>query len=78
MTHIMYYIIMTSCISSGKWIVPVITGTRPPPTVYYTMNTLPDNGGVIFGGTTINETGVHCVDDLFIFTYSHNINTIVS
>ena len=56
MTHIMYYIIMTSCISSGKWIVPVITGTRPPPTVYYTMNTLPDNGGVIFGGTTINET----------------------
>ena len=69
---------MTSCISSGKWIVPVITGTHPPLTVYYTMNTLPGNEGVIFGGTTINETDVHCEDDLFIFTYSHNINAIVS
>ena len=76
MTQIMYYIIMISCISSGQWIVPVITGTRPPPCSGFTMHTLLNNQCVMFGGETIDETCEHVVDDLYIFSCTHN--TIVS
>ena len=76
MTHIMYYIIMISCISSGQWKVPIITGNRPPPLAYFTINTLPGNRSVMFGGRTIDETGLHRVNDLFLLLFSQN--TIVS
>ena len=62
--------------SLGKWKIPVITGTRPPACSDFTINTLPGNRGVIFGGYTIDETGENLVDDLFMFTCS--LNTIVS
>ena len=55
--------------------VPVITGTRPPPCAFFTLHTLPDNRSVMFGGVTIDETGGHLVD-VFLLTYSQD--TIVS
>ena len=62
--------------SSGQWIVPVITGIRPPPCAGFIVHTLHNNKGVMFGGTTIDETGIHSVDDLYTFSCTHN--TIVS
>ena len=71
------YIIMYHVYSSGQWNIPVITGTRPPPCAHFTMNTLPANRGVMFGGVTISEgNNFHCVNDLYLFQYSDN--TIVS
>ena len=80
MTHIitLYYIIMISCISSGQWKIPVITGTHLRPCGFFTLNTLPGNRprGVVFRGTTVDETGKHRVNDLFLFTCFQD--TIVS
>ena len=56
--------------------VPVITGTCPPPCAFFTLHTLPGNRGVMFGGCTIDETGVHPVDEVFLLTCSQD--TIVS
>ena len=47
--------------------IPVTTVARPPPYVYFAMNTLPGNRGVI-GGFTINEGNyLYCVIDLYLF-----------
>ena len=32
------------------------------------LNALPGNIGVMFGGSTVDETGEHRVNDLFLFT----------
>ena len=56
--------------------VPLITGTRPPPCCGFTMHALHNNQGVMFGGDTIDKTGEHAVDDLYTFSCTHN--TIVS
>ena len=54
--------------SSGQWILPIITGTRPPPCAFFTMNALPGNRGVIFGGLTINEKNrFYRINDLYVF-----------
>ena len=76
MTHIMYYIIMISCISSGQWKLPMITGNRPPPCVDFSIHTLSSNKGVMFGGYTIDEIGFRPVNDLFLLSFYQN--TIVS
>ena len=43
----------------GKWSVPIISGQRPPPCAYFTLNKLPHNRGIMFGGdgggTTYND-----------------------
>ena len=62
--------------SSGQWKVPIITGNRPPPCVDFTINTLPDNKSVMFGGFTIDTTGYCRVNDLFLLSFSQT--TIVS
>ena len=62
--------------SLGQWIVPLITGTRPPPCAEFIMHRFSDNKGVMFGGYSIDETGLHRVNDLFIFSCTQN--TIVS
>ena len=72
MNHIMYYIIMISCISSGQWKVPIITGNRPPPCSRFSIHTLPGNSGVMFGGGIIGETRFHRVNDLFLLSFSQN------
>ena len=40
------------------------------------MHTLHNNKGVMFGGYTIDENGLHVVDDLYMFSCTHS--TIVS
>ena len=62
--------------SSGQWKVPIITGNRPPPCADFTINTLPGNKGVMFGGFTIDETALRRVNDIFLLSFSQN--TIVS
>ena len=62
--------------SSGQWKVPIITGNRPPPCAAFSIDTLPGNSGVIFGGVTNDETGLHRVSDVFLLSFSQN--TIVS
>ena len=77
MTHIVYYIIMISCIYySGQWKVPIITGNRPPPCSRFSINTRTGNNGVMFGGSTIDDTGFRRVNDIFLLSFSQN--TIVS
>ena len=61
---------------SGRWKVPVITGNRPPPCSDFSIDTLPGNRSVMFGGCTIDETGVRLVNDSFLLSFSQN--TIVS
>ena len=73
MTHIIYYIIIYCVLSSGQWKVPIITGNRPPPSSSFSIDTLPGNKGVMFGGFTIDETGFHRVNDLFVLSFSQNI-----
>ena len=72
MTHIMYYIIRYHVFSLGQWKVPIITGNRPPPCAGFSIHTLPGNRAVIFGGATIDETGIHRVNDLFMLSFSQN------
>ena len=36
------------------------------------MHTFHNHKGVIFGGDTIDETGGHAMDDLYIFSCTHN------
>ena len=76
MTHIIYYMIMISVFSSGQWKVPIITGNCPPPCSGFSIHTLPGNGGVMFGGVAIDETGFRRVNDVFLLSFSEN--TIVS
>ena len=33
-----------------KWSVPIISGQRPPPCYYFTLNKLSHNRGIMFGG----------------------------
>ena len=54
--------------SLGRWKIPIITGNRPPPCAWFSLNALPGNRGVIFGGTTVNKFGKNRVNDLFLFT----------
>ena len=61
---------------SGHWEVPVITGNPPPPCTYFSSNTLSSNRGVMFGGTVVDESGKHRVNDLFLFSCFQN--TVVS
>ena len=56
---IMYCILITNnnynilCI--GKWSVPIISGQRPPPCERFTLNKLPHNRGIMFGGDPLNN-----------------------
>ena len=72
MIHIMYYIIMINVFSSGQWKVPIITGNRPSPCSGFSINTLPGNRSVIFGGYTFDETRFRRVNDLFLLSFSQN------
>ena len=74
MTH--YILLHNDIFSSGQWKIPLITGNRPPQCAYFSLNALPGNRGVIFGGTTVDETGKHRVNDLYLVTCFQD--TIVS
>ena len=62
--------------SPGQWKVPFITGDRPSPCAYFTMNILPGNRCVMFGGTIIDHEDFHRVSDVYLLSCS--LDTIVS
>ena len=45
------YNFITVCIS-GQWIIPEISGERPPPCDSFTLTSLPNNRALLFGGDT--------------------------
>ena len=47
---------ITVCIS-GQWIIPDISGERPPPCHGFTLTSLPNNRTLLFGGYTPNGHG---------------------
>ena len=63
---------MISCIFLGQWQVPIVTGNRPPPCAGFSIHALPSNIGVMFGGGTIDETGFHRVNNLYLLSFSQN------
>ena len=50
-------------------------GDRPPPCAYFTINALPDNRGIMFGGVTIEmETKTLTrVSDIFLLNISQDM-----
>ena len=66
---------MSYCISSAKWKTPIMKGDRPPPCAYFTINALPDNKGIMFGGVTI-KMGTRTltrVSDMFLLNISQDM-----
>ena len=59
----------------GQWKTPIITGDRPPPCAYFSIDALPDNRGIIFGGVTIKlGTDVfNRVNDLFLLSFPQDV-----
>ena len=55
----MYCILITNnnynILYIGKWSVPIISGQRPPPLYEFTLNKLPHNRGIMFGGVPLNN-----------------------
>ena len=58
-----------SCV--GQWSVPIISGQCPPPCVDFTLNELPHNRGIMFGGS-----GVVRYNDIYIIKLTKD--TVVS
>ena len=51
--------------------VPVLTGTPPPPIVFFSLHNLPTtNMGIMFGGTVIDRTRVYCTNDTYLLSVS--------
>jgi len=48
----------------------MITGSHPSQCFDFTINAVPGNRAVMYGWITFDETDVHCLDDLFLLTYS--------
>ena len=76
---IMIIITLYTCIccflyTVAQWTVPTITGTRPPPSAWFTLNTLPEtNRAVIFGGAAIDGTGIYHTNDVYLVAYTKDL-----
>ena len=58
----------------ANWTVPTVTGTRPPPLAWFTVNPLPEtNRAVIFGGVGVDDTGGYCTNDVYLVTYTKDL-----
>ena len=58
----------------AHWIVPTVTGTRPPPLAYFTLNTLSGiNGAVIFGGAVVDDTEIYLTNDVYLVAYTNDL-----
>ena len=59
----------------ANWIVPTVTGTRPPPLIWFTINTLPGtNRAVTFGGVGIDDTGAfYRTGDVYLIAYTKDL-----
>ena len=60
-----------SLIDSGKWTVPERSGSVFPPSAYISINVLPGNRAILFGGANINEQKqILRKNDVFIMCYT--------
>ena len=58
----------------ANWTVPTVTGTRPLPLAWFTVNPLPEtNRAVIFGGAVVDDTVVHPTNDVYLVTYTKDV-----
>ena len=58
----------------AQWTVPTVTGTRPPPLAWFTVNPLPGtNRAVIFGGMVVDDTGVYYTNDAYLVIYTKDL-----
>ena len=59
----------------ANWTVPTVIGTCPPPSSWFTLNTLPGtNRAVIFGGVVIDDTGAfYCTSDVYLIAYTKDL-----
>ena len=58
----------------AHWTVPTVTGTRPPPSAYFTLNALPGiNRSIIFGGVVFDNTGFYRTNDVYLITYTKDL-----
>ena len=50
-------------------------GDRPPPCAYFTINALPDNRGIMFGGVTtkVGTKKLTRVSDMFLLNISQDV-----
>ena len=66
-------------LSAGQWKTPKMTGDRPIPCAYFTLNTLPDGRGIMFGGTSINTINEKTrINDVFLLNQNLSQDEIVS
>ena len=56
----------------GRWSVPIISGQCPPPCDGFTLNELPHNRGIMFGG----DNGGDVYNDIYIIKLTKD--TVVS
>ena len=60
-------------VSAGQWKTPEMTGNLPLPCAYFTLNTLPDGRGIMFGGITMNSNNEKTrINDLFLLNLNHS------
>ena len=73
-TH--HIILCVSCV--GQWSVPTISGQCPPPCDTFSLNQLPHNRGILFGGVygDIYHYDDLCYNDIYIIALVKN--TVVS
>ena len=57
----------------AQWTVPTVTGTRPPPLGWFTLNPLPGtNRSIIFGGLVVDDTAYR-TNDVYLVTYTKDL-----
>lgn len=66
---------MVHLLFSGGWTIQVVTGSAFPPLTGFSIDTLPGNRAIIFGGESVNEHNKlvhHLSNDVFILSYMNN------
>ncbi len=61
---------------TGKWTVPLKSGCVFPPSTAFSINKLPGNRAILFGGVTVIDGLIHRSNDVFIISFTNK--TVVS
>ena len=56
---------------TGKWIVPLKSGCVFPPSAHFSINKLPGNRAILFGGVTMIDGMIHFSNDVFIISFTN-------
>ena len=73
--HIVLYCVLAWISCVGQWSVPIISGQCPPPCYNFTLNELPHNRGIMFGG--YGGGGDTWYNDIYIIKLTKD-STVVS